>query len=43
MDLVFNLADSIIVLYFGKIMTKGSPTEIQANPMVQEIYLGSEN
>ena len=42
MDLVFNLADSIMVLYFGQILAKGSPQEIAANPQVQEIYLGSE-
>ena len=40
MDLVFNLADSIMVLYFGQIIAKGPPQEIAANPKVQEIYLG---
>jgi len=40
MDLVFNLADSIMVLYFGQIIAKGSPQEINANTKVQEIYLG---
>jgi branched-chain amino acid transport system ATP-binding protein len=42
MDLVFSLADSIMVLYFGEIIAKGLPKEISANPRVQEIYLGSE-
>ena len=42
MDLVFNLADQIMVLYFGEIMTKGLPKEVSANPKVQEIYLGSD-
>jgi branched-chain amino acid transport system ATP-binding protein len=42
MDLVFNLADRIMVLYFGQIIAQGSPQEISANPKVQEIYLGSE-
>jgi branched-chain amino acid transport system ATP-binding protein len=43
MDLVFNLADSIMVLYFGEIMVRGTPREISANPKVREIYLGSED
>jgi branched-chain amino acid transport system ATP-binding protein len=42
MDLVFNLADQIMVLYSGEIIAKGTPGEISANPKVQEIYLGGE-
>lgn len=42
MDLVFNLADRIMVLYFGQIIAQGIPQEIQADPRVKEIYLGSE-
>jgi branched-chain amino acid transport system ATP-binding protein len=42
MDIVFNLADNIMVLYFGQLIAKGSKQEIRDNPRVQEIYLGSE-
>ncbi|MEW6663630.1 MAG: ABC transporter ATP-binding protein [Thermodesulfobacteriota bacterium] len=42
MDLVFHLADRILVLYSGGIIAEGSPDEIQANPTVKEIYLGSD-
>ena len=40
MDLVFNLADRILVLYYGKLIADGGPDEIKANPKVKEIYLG---
>jgi branched-chain amino acid transport system ATP-binding protein len=42
MDLVFNLADSIMVLNFGEIIAKGLPEDIQANEDVQACYLGVE-
>ena len=41
MDLVFNLADRIAVLYFGEILCQGTPGEISCNAKVQEIYLGT--
>jgi len=40
MDLVFNLADRILVLYYGKLIAEGGPEEIKTNPRVKEIYLG---
>jgi branched-chain amino acid transport system ATP-binding protein len=42
MDLVFNLADRIAVLYFGEILCEGTPGEISCDAKVQEIYLGKQ-
>ena len=42
MDMVFGVADRIMVLYFGEIIAQGTPEEIQAEPRVKEIYLGME-
>ena len=43
LELVFTLADRIMVLYFGQILKIGSPEEIRNDPQVKEIYLGSED
>jgi branched-chain amino acid transport system ATP-binding protein len=40
MDVVFSLADQIIVLHYGQVISQGSPAEVRADPLVQEIYLG---
>lgn len=41
MDIVFCLANRIVVLFFGRIIAQGTPQEIQADSTVKEIYLGS--
>lgn len=43
MDVVFALADRVMVLYYGQIIAQGTPKEIQAHTRVREIYLGTEN
>ena len=43
LELVFTLADRIMVLYFGQILKIGTPDEIRNDPQVKEIYLGTED
>ncbi|MET1116710.1 MAG: ABC transporter ATP-binding protein [Comamonas sp.] len=43
MDAVFQLADRISVLVYGKVLTSGTAAEIQADARVQAVYLGTES
>jgi branched-chain amino acid transport system ATP-binding protein len=40
MQVVFSVADRITVIYYGKVLASGPPSEIQANDRVREVYLG---
>jgi branched-chain amino acid transport system ATP-binding protein len=42
MDLVFGVAERILVLHYGEIIVNGKPEEIRADPRVREIYMGAE-
>jgi branched-chain amino acid transport system ATP-binding protein len=40
MDVALSIARRVTVLHEGRIIAEGSPEEISANPMVQQVYLG---
>lgn len=43
MDLVFGIADRILVLHYGQVLCAGTPNDVQCNAKVREIYMGVEN
>ncbi len=42
MDVIFGLADRIMVLNYGEVIATGTPAEVRASPLVREVYLGKE-
>ena len=42
MKIVFNVAQRITVLDYGRVLASGTPAEIAANPQVQAAYLGAD-
>jgi branched-chain amino acid transport system ATP-binding protein len=43
MDLVFEIADHILVLHYGEVLCRGTPDDVQCNVKVREIYMGVED
>jgi branched-chain amino acid transport system ATP-binding protein len=41
MDLMMSVCDSLVVLDFGKVISTGSPQQVQADPAVTAAYLGT--
>ena len=42
MDIVFQIASTIRVLCYGRVLAEGTPDQIRADPRVIEAYLGTE-
>src|SRR5262249_58058160 len=42
MDIVFQVADSIRVLCYGRVLAQGTPNEVRNNQAVIDAYLGTE-
>ena len=42
MDVVFAVADRIMVLHQGRVIADGKPADVRANPEVQRVYLGDD-
>ena len=43
MDLIFGIADYILVLHYGRVLCTGTPNDVQCNAKVREIYMGVED
>lgn len=42
LDLVLRVCDAVTVLNFGRVLARGVPAEVVADPVVAEAYLGAE-
>ncbi len=42
MDVVFGHADRVLVLHQGRVIAEGPPAAVRADPLVQQVYLGTD-
>ena len=42
MDVIFNLANRVMVMNYGELIAQGTVAEVRADPIVREVYLGQE-
>ncbi|WP_293865128.1 ABC transporter ATP-binding protein [uncultured Alsobacter sp.] len=40
MDLIFELADTLMVLNYGEVIAAGEPSQVRDDPLVKKVYLG---
>jgi branched-chain amino acid transport system ATP-binding protein len=40
MDVVFSIAEKLVVLHQGRVIADGGPADVRANPEVRRVYLG---
>jgi len=43
MDLVFGVAERVLLLHYGRIACEGTCEEIRSNQMVRDIYMGTRH
>ncbi|TKT78388.1 ABC transporter ATP-binding protein [Aquamicrobium sp. LC103] len=43
MDIIFELADRLMVLNFGEVIAMGAPGAVRDNPTVRKVYLGQDH
>ena len=42
MDVIFSIADQVMVLNYGEVIAAGTVEEVKASPAVREVYLGKD-